>query len=28
LLDNNLAGAVCEAPVLVSKALKCLPSEH
>lgn len=25
LLDNNLARAVCEAPVLVGETLKCLP---
>ena len=27
LLDNNLARAVCEAPVLVCETLKCLPGE-
>ncbi len=27
LLDNNLARAVCEAPVLVGETLKCLPGE-
>ena len=27
LLDNNLARAVCEAPVLVCEMLKCLPGE-
>ncbi len=28
LLDNNLARAVCEAPVLVGETLKCLPGER
>ena len=27
LLDNNLACAVCEAPVFVGETLKCLPGE-
>ena len=27
LLDNNLARAVCEAPVLVGETLKCLSGE-
>ena len=27
LLDNNLARAVCEAPVLVGETLKCFPGE-
>src|SRR6266568_7156688 len=25
--NDNFAGAICEAPVLIGKTLKCLPSE-
>ena len=28
VLNDNFAGAICEAPVFVGKALKCLPSER